>query len=237
MTMAPIAQDISALSDCVRALAPDGVGVACGSVRNETAGLYDCELTAISGAVEKRRSEFSTGRFLARRAMAEIGYPAVALPVGPSRRPCWPDGMTGSLSHSATLCAVVVASTARFAVLGFDIECISDVPSSILPSIAEPEEIGDLSRQFSFAILPAILFSAREAIFKAYNPVTDHHLEFKDITLEISGSDFCAKFNRPDIPRFFGRDTVEGRFAFTNNLIVSLVAVPSEAPASTSPKE
>ncbi len=74
------------------------------------------------GFAPKRQREFATGRTLARRALAAMGQPEVAIPIGPDRAPVWPEGVVGSISHTSTLCAVVLASRLDLRGLGVDLE-------------------------------------------------------------------------------------------------------------------
>ncbi|SFR06078.1 4'-phosphopantetheinyl transferase family protein [Poseidonocella sedimentorum] len=199
----------------------------CGPVLDATQSLFPGEGAQIVRAVEKRRREFSTGRLYARSALAKLGYPPVALVSHESRRPCWPEGAIGSITHADDFCAVMVASRSKVMALGLDIERIKDVSDSLLPQLSEPDEQEDLLRHLDPDLLPALTFSAREAIFKAYNPVTEYPLSFKDVRLSVEGGSFAATMVRPDIPSLFGHKRIHGQFACVEGLVISVVAFKS----------
>ena len=65
-------------------------------------------------------------------------------------------------------------------------------------------------------------------MFKAYHPLTDHFLGFKDVRLSVEGDRFDGEILSPETPRLFGQDRIAGRFAVAAGMIVSLVAIPAE---------
>ena len=66
---------------------------------NATSGvgaeLFPEELRAIARATPARQREFALGRCCAREALALLGGPRVAIPVGRFRDPVWPFGYVG----------------------------------------------------------------------------------------------------------------------------------------------
>lgn len=218
-------EDFSTIKRSLCTLVPDRGAFACDSVQDDTDRLFESEREQIARAGAIRRWEFSTGRRLGRAALAQIGYPPVALPGDSKRRPRWPEGAVGSISHTNSLCAVMVAPAQQVAALGLDIERVSDVSETLLPHISREDELDALSLQVPGTILPALIFSAREAVFKAYNPVTDKFLDFQDVRLSVDGDRFTAQILPPDLPRLFGQDRISGRFIVAGDLIISVVAL------------
>src|SRR5438045_3856440 len=80
--------------------------------------LFPEEAIAVERAVARRRRDFSAGRWCARQALAALGISPVAIPVGPNREPRWPAGVVGSIAHSHSHCAAVVALSRHVAALG-----------------------------------------------------------------------------------------------------------------------
>ncbi len=78
------------------------------------------EAAFLGRAVPKRVREFAAGRLCARRALAEFGISDFPLRVADDRQAVWPSSMIGSITHTAGLCAAVVAERARIAALGLD---------------------------------------------------------------------------------------------------------------------
>lgn len=134
------------------------------------------ERRAIAGAVVSRRREFATTRALARAALAQAGGPVVALPVGPDRAPCWPPGWVGSLTHCEGLRAAVVAPAEAVAAIGIDAEPLSVLGTSVAAAVLDSDE-----RRLAAELGPhgpVTVFSAKEALFKAWYPATKRWLDF-----------------------------------------------------------
>ena len=215
----------AAIEKALLRLVPAGAALACGPVFDATDSLFPKELDQIARAVEKRRQEFSTGRHYARIALGKVGHPPVALPTDEKRRPCWPNDTVGSITHIDNFCAVIVAPRQSVTALGLDIERIEDVSATLLPHLSELHEQEELLRHVSPKLLPALTFSAREAVFKSYHPVTDHFLDFKDIRLSVSDDRFIAQILHPQFPRLMGQTQIHGKFLVAQDLVISVVSV------------
>jgi 4'-phosphopantetheinyl transferase EntD len=167
-------------------LFPPGVAVAelrrLGDVRQ----LYPAEAASLKGSVPKRAAEFAAGRLCARRALAEFGIQDFAVRVGDNREPLWPPHLVGSITHTAGLCAAVVAREGTLAAVGLDSEVVGQVPEEIWPTICVPEELAWL------AALPdtvrtvgvTLLFAAKEAFYKCQYPLVSEWLDFHDVKVE-----------------------------------------------------
>lgn len=92
--------------------------------------------------------------------------------------------------------------------------------------ISTPAEIVRNRREVSAHDLAACLFSAREAVFKAYNPITQAWLDFRDVEIELNGrrGTFEARLVKPRRPSLLGRRTIEGRYAVVRGFAIALVA-------------
>ena len=156
---------------------PPGLSLLHTQVADMTAFLYPNEVGAIERAVDRRRFEFSTGRWLARQGMRELGLPESAVPCGPAREPLWPRGIVASISHSASSCALAIASREHYRGVGLDLELSSppkDELARLIVSPAEPPAYrrGDMLR---------LVFSAKEAIFKCLYPICGTFIDFHHI--------------------------------------------------------
>lgn len=154
-------------------------------VADHTDSLYPEELALVMRAVDKRRREFSTGRWLARAGMLRMGIPVGPVSSGELREPLWPPGMIGSLSHSGNTCAFVGAPTSRYLGVGLDLE-LSAPPKAELANLilcpAEPPGWRDPG-------LLRLVFSAKEALYKCLHPVVRTFFDFHDVHLQL---DFAA---------------------------------------------
>ena len=166
ITILPIAQDII----CLIAKIEDLPVI-------EPDPLEEC---FISRAVEKRKIEFRAGRNLARLALKHLGNDAITIPARENRLPDWPDGFIGSLSHTRSHVGVVVAKSSSFQSIGFDIENLRSIETSLYPHLLRKEEIAEVQRE---DIDPSVYFSGKEAAFKAVFQVHEEYFEFTDLRL------------------------------------------------------
>ncbi|MEV5463347.1 hypothetical protein AB0L17_35085 [Streptomyces cellulosae] len=73
------------------------------------APLLGAESGIVAGAVGKRRREFATVRWCARRALTDLGIAPVPILTGEGGAPAWPDGVVGSMTHCDGYRAAAVA--------------------------------------------------------------------------------------------------------------------------------
>lgn len=147
--------------------------------------LFEDEVRSLGRAVDTRRREFTTGRACARRALARFGLPATAIPSGTRGEPLWPAGVVGSITHcdSYRACALARAQDARS--LGIDAEVDAPLPADILEAISSADERRTLAAHGPGASWDRLLFSAKEAVFKAWFPLTGRGLGFDDVDVRI----------------------------------------------------
>ncbi|MGW1178831.1 4'-phosphopantetheinyl transferase family protein [Kitasatospora sp. NPDC002543] len=135
--------------------------------------LLPLEAAYIRDRSPRRRRQFATARALARQALGTLGHPPAPLLPGPGGAPRWPVGVTGSITHTDGYTAVAVAATGRLGSLGIDAEPARPLPRGVLRLVSGEGERGAL------AALPegrapwdTVLFSAKEAVYKAVHPLT-----------------------------------------------------------------
>ena len=119
----------------------------------------------------KRQNEFLAGRACARHALRQAGYagPDPALLPLPDGAPTWPAGWLGSISHTDAQAVAVAASTASCRALGIDRETQLEPATAreVRPVVAMAGELDPLLAVTDPVSAVAILFSAKEALFKA----------------------------------------------------------------------
>jgi len=144
------------------------------------------EEVLVSGAVDKRRAEFTTVRRCARGALAQLGVaPAPILP-GQRGAPGWPEGIVGSMTHCLGYRAAAVAPGEDWLSIGIDAEVHDKLPAGVLDAIALADERLELRRLA--AVDPSVhwdrlLFSAKESVYKAWFPLTRRWLDFSEARL------------------------------------------------------
>ena len=193
--------------------------------------LFPEEELALGDAVEKRRREFVTGRACAREALAGLGLPPSPLGSGTKGEPLWPPGVVGSITHCEGYRACAVARSSSALMLGIDAERNAPLREGVWEEVAHGRE-----RQLRGADagggyhLDATLFSAKEAIFKAWYPLARRWLGFGDAEVRIDSSGaFTARLLVPG-PEVSGaplRD-LAGRWAADGDVVVTAVLVPTQ---------
>ena len=134
-------------------------------------------------AIERRRMFFALGRAAARDALGELGFARVAIGRGPGGEPLWPSGVVGAISHAGDLAIAVVGMRADYVGLGVDVEELSRGPSPRAARlICRPSEMEWADVESGTERL-AMLFSAKEAVFKALYPIERVWLGFSDAEL------------------------------------------------------
>jgi 4'-phosphopantetheinyl transferase EntD len=196
-------------------------------------GLFPAEATLVARATEKRRREFTTGRECARGALAALGIAAAPILRGYRGAPLWPDGIVGSITHCAGYCAAAVARTQDLLTIGLDAEPNAALPGGVLELVSLPAERARL-RELAVAA-PGIgwdrlLFCAKEAVYKAWFPLTGRWLGFADadITIDATERAFTARIQVP-APVINGSALASftGRWLANEDLILAAIAVPA----------
>jgi 4'-phosphopantetheinyl transferase EntD len=195
------------------------------------AALFPIEQAAVAKAVEKRRREFAGGRACAQRALADLGLPAAPVPAGARGEPLWPTGVVGSITHCAGYRGCAVARASDLATIGIDAEPHRPLPAGLLADVAHPEELaalGELAQAHPDVRWDRLLFSAKEAVYKAWYPLTGRWLGFEDavLTLDPGGRRFEARLLVPgavvDGAAVAG---FEGRWLVAEGLALTAIAV------------
>lgn len=209
----------------IERILPPGVATAAAYDDPPGAVLLPGEEAEVERAVEKRRLEFTTVRWCARRALAELGVPYAPITRGERGAPRWPDGVVGSMTHCDGYRAAAVARAGEMTSLGIDAEPHAPLPDGVLDAIAREEELpllDGLRRTSPDVCWDRLLFCAKEAVYKAWFPVTGRWLGFEDasLTLDPVGT-FSARLLVPDSP-FAG---FGGRWTAGDGLIATAIAV------------
>lgn len=173
-----------------------GVGVACTGVDGDPQALYPEEFETIRQAVPRRQREFAAGRQAARQAMAQIGWPPAAIPSAADRSPIWPEGLTGSISHTRHACVAVVGPCEDISAIGIDLEDDVAMEPALWSTICTPAEAAFVSTRPAEirGRLVTWLFSAKEAFYKWQYPRTRRMLEFQDVHVRLTHPGFPTHF-------------------------------------------
>jgi 4'-phosphopantetheinyl transferase EntD len=194
--------------------------------------LFPEEEAVVARAVGKRRSEFAAARACARAGLARLGVPPAPILPGVRGAPLWPAGIVGSMTHCAGYRGSAVARAEDMLTLGVDAEPDDRLPGGVLDAVASADERAGLEALASGAPGPSwdrLLFCAKEAVYKAWFPLTQRWLGFKEaaVTISPAGGTFTARLLVAG-PVLDGRPLTgfTGRWLARDGLILTAIAVP-----------
>lgn len=216
--------------DFARPLFRDTVAMAWADPTAPMPRLLGDEVLAIDHVAPARAREFAAGRYAARLAMEQLGHAPRPILQGQDRAPVWPHGLTGSITHTRQDCLAVVTDDPDIAALGLDMEPACPMGPDLWRDILTPEDmywLGGLgpTQRGHFATL---IFSAKEAFYKAQYQISQTMLEFCDVDLtpDLTRQCFVARL-RKSVPGLPEGTCIEGRFALLGNAIITTVEIPA----------
>ncbi|OIQ30619.1 MAG: phosphopantetheinyl transferase [Alphaproteobacteria bacterium MedPE-SWcel] len=216
----------------LRSLLPEAVAIAAEDPQGTPPAPFAEEFACLSpNAVEKRRREFAAGRAAAHRAMRALNLTPAPILIGPKRAPVWPNGLVGSITHCRSCALAALAPDHRFLGLGLDVEEDTPLATDLWPSIASPQEQDWMTRQTDPGQAGKLLFSAKEAAYKAQYARSRKYFGFDGLELSIDAEtrSFQATFTGDQAPYRRG-DQLHGRFAIGAGVIITAVTIPNHEP-------
>jgi 4'-phosphopantetheinyl transferase EntD len=135
------------------------------------------------GAGAKKRLELAVGRAAVRRALRDLGQVPFPVLRGEQGEPIWQAGFTGSVTHCwPWTAAVLIRAGKRFAI-GIDLESMEQAAvvdvSGVVCTPAELEWVRDGNCHERIGMI----FSAKEAVYKALFPFCRRYIDFKEVEL------------------------------------------------------
>jgi phosphopantetheine--protein transferase-like protein len=174
--------------------------------------LFPDEEAIVQNSVPKRRREFALGRACARQALENMGHPDWVIGRSTNGAPVWPDGIAGSITHTDGYAAALLGSTQHWSGIGIDAERIGRVTRNLWPRLFDTQERDYLAalEEAPQAVAATLLFSAKEACFKAWGGMGP--LMFQEIHVTPQGEGFAA---------IRAGGNLEGRYAIEGELLVT----------------
>ncbi|MCX2163015.1 4'-phosphopantetheinyl transferase superfamily protein [Corynebacterium auriscanis] len=182
------------------------------------------EQQLVENAVDRRKADFGDSRWCAHEAMRPIVEDQPIMR-GVRGMPLFPEGVAGSLTHTEGFRAAIVGRSQRWRSLGIDAEPARDLPEGVLHAIASQRErrrLRGLAVHHGVDCADTVLFSAKEATYKAWFPLTHRFLDFDqaDIDLRADGTFTSYLLVRP-VPVPF----IQGRWLVRDGVVVTIAAV------------
>jgi enterobactin synthetase component D len=181
-------------------------------------------------AVQSRRTDLRRGRAAAHEALRRIGADHGPILRGDHRQPLWPDGVVGSIAHSGGTALAAAAKAAACGGLGVDLEHADRYFTDLPESIAFDEERTWLDNLKGAERARATLevFSAKEAVYKAFYPRVLQFFGFEAVRIARNGPGALeARFVERVDPDFGLERPVPIQCRWAGDLLATLVVLPA----------
>jgi enterobactin synthetase component D len=173
----------------------------------------------------QRYNEFLAGRYCIHKAMNLNSL------VGISEKgtPNWPKGYCGSLTHSNGYVSVTIGKTENFKSIGRDSETIFNkkTAQSLEKLILNSKELK--VNKMGYEEFLTLVYSAKESLFKALNPLTGTFFEFLDVEIFnycAENRSFMLKLNK-NLNKDYQTGTIfKGHFEFKLGFVHTALLVP-----------
>ncbi|MCP3855095.1 MAG: 4'-phosphopantetheinyl transferase superfamily protein [Actinomycetia bacterium] len=210
------------MSSVLNDILTTGVGVETRNTEADDSLLWPAERDSLGDVVEGRFRSYVLGRRCARLALGQLGVEPQPILTGDQRQPLWPSGVVGSITHTAGYVAAAVARLGDLRSMGIDAEPDLPMPPGVVQRISRPEDATWLSSDADFGVTDPgrLLFSAKEAIYKAWFPVAERWLGFRDAFLEI---DACAHTFLAHITVDGPLSTLDGRYRVSDGIVICTI--------------
>ncbi|MFE4870898.1 4'-phosphopantetheinyl transferase [Streptomyces sp. NPDC056682] len=188
-----------------------------------------------------QRPDFVAGRLAAARALAALGTEGPVLRAG--RRPLFPTGVRGSISHCTGHIGVCIASTnPAVAATGIDLERTDRLSRGAARLVCTPREREWIARARRPESRLSVLFSAKEAIYKALSGLSPRDPVFHDVELRVSHGELTVGLPAgllPDRHRLTGWvQLLSGGYVLTSVAVLTEAlsdALPEALPETLAP--
>ena len=186
--------------------------------------LYPAELALVEGSASKRKTDFSTGRFCARKALEQLGIDHTEILRDSGKQPVWPDGIVGSISHSSQLTGAIVGKRKDIVSVGLDIETIAGVELNmwnILFLESEQQFLNSLNEE-DRNMYPTLLFSLKECFYKFQYPLTRQFLEFNDVEFKMIDEKISIKVIKEDYDPGYDLENLQFQWTIADQQLITL---------------
>ena len=181
-------------------------------------------------AVRRRQLSFLAGRLCAEHALRTSGHELTGpIGQGESGEPKWPQGWTGSISHTGRVALSIVSPrTGRFGI-GIDAEEVLDdqtlhVVLQVCAHKAERHLV--TGGPDSGRLAATVMFCAKEAYYKAIHGEVQRFVDFDEMrlsALDLRSGNFCLQ---PTVHSHGPNDlpSAKGRFVVDGNVVLAFIA-------------
>lgn len=183
------------------------------------------EAQLVAKSAQLRRNTFSTGRHCARELLRSLGQPSTPLLRNADGSVLWPEGFTGSISHTNewAVAGVAVSGLSEASSLGIDLESIRPIGEAVLAHIATERERVELAKSSLQAWQKVALFGLKESVYKCLRPTFGAFIRFHDVEImDIASGRPRLVIVNPSLSKHCDSDEIELRLAVTATHVFSL---------------
>lgn len=177
-----------------------------------------------------RRKEYQLSRLLAAILYYELtGQVLFELLSDENRAPLWPENVCGSISHSSNYIFVAMAEKSHLRSMGIDIETRGRIKKEIRSHIQNEKDIQQHADLEELDLL-TLIFSAKEALYKALFPLVSQFFGFDAASLtsiNVNKGEFIISLNS-ELSSEFGptkKAQFLGRFEFTSVNCLTVIEI------------
>ncbi|MFK5986594.1 MAG: 4'-phosphopantetheinyl transferase superfamily protein [Pseudomonadota bacterium] len=156
------------------------------------------EQDIVSGAVQRRQQEFSSGRWCARQALKMLNIYCPYIGVGELHQPLWPQGVIATISHDINLSVAVVIPEAEVPWMNIGVDLINlSAEKNTLTGLAylfiynedELQLVATLTERVQSEM---VLFSLKECAVKALSKVSGKFIDLRELRfLKVDKQFYC----------------------------------------------
>jgi enterobactin synthetase component D len=191
----------------------------------------------LHGAVPRRGLHFRAGRYCAIEALRllEPERSVPTLPRDPNGAPVWPDGVTGSITHTDEFVSAAVVDASQARSVGIDSEPVIDADRArrVAVVVSWPCELA-LLRNAGFDRLVALtlVFAAKEAVFKCLHPLVGRIFGYHDVRVagvDVANRTFTVRLVRTLSADYSAGTLLTGSFDVDDRGVHTGVVIPAGA--------
>jgi 4'-phosphopantetheinyl transferase EntD len=186
--------------------------------------LYPAEMALVEGSANKRKTDFSTGRYCARKALEQIGIDYAEILRDSGKQPLWPEGIVGSISHSSLLTGAIVGKSKNIVSVGLDIETIGGVESNMWHLLfleSEQQFLNSLNEE-DRNMYPTLLFSLKESFYKFQYPLTRQFLEFNEVEFIMKDEHIHVKVIKEEYEMGYSLEKLQFHWTVADQQLITL---------------
>ncbi|HMF90020.1 MAG TPA: 4'-phosphopantetheinyl transferase superfamily protein [Candidatus Angelobacter sp.] len=146
--------------------------------------LHPAEVQALPPqACARKRTEWTLGRATVRRALLKLGEDPLPVLRSDHGDPVWPEGITGSITHCWPWTGALLIMARKHYAVGIDLANLEQAARVDISSvICTPAEL-EWARGGNFPERLAMIFSAKEAVYKGFHRFCRRYIDFKEVEL------------------------------------------------------